>query len=237
MFIPNEETQTYWFNHKSQDHTQFELLGVVIGLAIYNGIILDLKFPAYVYKKLLLKNDYSLEDLKSVNLTLYTGLKHVVEYNGKNIEEDYGLVFQITYDYFETKETYDLLPNGQDIPVTNENRMQYVQLYLDYLLRDSVSVQINDFVKGFKEVCNAQAFDLFTPCELQLIVCGSPNLDFLELEKCTKYENGFTNDDPTIIYFWEIVHAFSMEQKKEIIVFLLQAQIVHQLEDLEKWIS
>lgn len=64
MFI---ESQTYWFNHKSQDIIQYELLGCVTGLAIYNGIILDLKFPAFVYKKLLLQNTYDLEDLKDVS--------------------------------------------------------------------------------------------------------------------------------------------------------------------------
>jgi hypothetical protein len=35
----------------------------------------------------------------------------------------------------------------------------------------------------------AQAFELFTPHELQLIVCGSPNLDFLELEKGIAFAN------------------------------------------------
>lgn len=61
------ESQTYWFNHKSQDLIQYELLGCVIGLAIYNGIILDLKFPSLVYKKLLHRNSYDLEDLKDVS--------------------------------------------------------------------------------------------------------------------------------------------------------------------------
>jgi len=59
----------------------------------------------------------------------------------------------------------------------------------------------------------------FSPSELQLIVCGSPDLDFLELAKGATYENGFTKDDPTIKWLWEIVHEYSLEQKKEIIIF------------------
>lgn len=42
----------YFFDHRSQDINEFYLLGTVLGLAIYNGIILDLHFPQVVYKKL-----------------------------------------------------------------------------------------------------------------------------------------------------------------------------------------
>jgi len=50
MFLQDSETQTYWFNHKSDDIEEFGLLGNVVALAIYNGVILDLHFPLIVYK-------------------------------------------------------------------------------------------------------------------------------------------------------------------------------------------
>lgn len=37
-------------------------MGMIVGLAFYNGIMLDLKFPQIFYKKLLMK-----EDDKSLN--------------------------------------------------------------------------------------------------------------------------------------------------------------------------
>lgn len=33
--------------------TQFYLIGLILGLAIYNSIILDVRFPPSIYKKLL----------------------------------------------------------------------------------------------------------------------------------------------------------------------------------------
>lgn len=54
MFTYNEETRTFWFNPVSLDtQDEFELVGVILGLAIYNGVILDVHFPLVVYKKLL----------------------------------------------------------------------------------------------------------------------------------------------------------------------------------------
>lgn len=82
-------------------------------------------------------------------------MKALIDYQGKNLKDDFDLDFQITYDYYETKETYDLLPNGASIPVDETNKDQYIQLYLDYLLKSSVEIQINAFVNGFKAICNS----------------------------------------------------------------------------------
>lgn len=54
MFIYQETTRTFWFSHLSLElESEYELVGSVLGLAIYNGVILDVHFPPVVYKKLL----------------------------------------------------------------------------------------------------------------------------------------------------------------------------------------
>ncbi|OMJ21614.1 putative E3 ubiquitin-protein ligase HERC4 [Smittium culicis] len=60
-FDPESKTRAMWFNPASfetSDH--YFLSGVIVGLAIYNGIVLDLKFPAAIYKKLMNINVYDL---------------------------------------------------------------------------------------------------------------------------------------------------------------------------------
>jgi len=54
MFLYNEEQRYYWFNCDSiESPIKFELVGIILGLAIYNGVILDVHFPLVVYKKLM----------------------------------------------------------------------------------------------------------------------------------------------------------------------------------------
>jgi len=60
---------------------------------------------------------------------------------------------------------------------------------------------------------------LFLPEELELLVCGDPTLDFDALEEGTYYDNGFTAEHPTVKAFWEIVHSFTLEQKKRLLFF------------------
>lgn len=54
MFDYNEESKLYWFKKDTFEiPLKFELIGIILGLAIYNGHILDIHFPLAVYKKLL----------------------------------------------------------------------------------------------------------------------------------------------------------------------------------------
>ena len=54
MFVVDEELRLFWFNRSSlENEREFELIGMLLGVAIYNGVILDLRFPHVVYKKLM----------------------------------------------------------------------------------------------------------------------------------------------------------------------------------------
>ena len=52
MFVHDDELRQFWFSRQSlETEREFELIGILLGVAIYNGVILDLRFPHVVYKK------------------------------------------------------------------------------------------------------------------------------------------------------------------------------------------
>ena len=54
MFHFYESSGVFWFSGASMDNIrEFNLVGVLMGLAVYNSIILDIRFPLVCYKKLL----------------------------------------------------------------------------------------------------------------------------------------------------------------------------------------
>jgi E3 ubiquitin-protein ligase HECTD2 len=54
MFISYDTSGVYWFNGASNDNIrEYNLVGILMGLAVYNAIILDIRFPLVCYKKLL----------------------------------------------------------------------------------------------------------------------------------------------------------------------------------------
>ena len=54
----------------------------------------------------------------------------------------------------------DLKPNGASIPVTNANRQEFVDLYIKWLLTESVAKQFDAFARGFHRVCGGQALSV-----------------------------------------------------------------------------
>lgn len=111
-------------------------------------------------------------------------------------------------------------PNGSNIPVTQENKQEYVNLYVDYVFNKSVQNQYDAFHKGFMKVCDGRVLQLFHSHELMAIVIGNENYDWHALEEAAEYKNGYKSSDPTIRHFWEVIHEMSLEDKKKFLLFL-----------------
>lgn len=60
----------------------FELVGMILGLAIYNTTLLDLKFPQVMYQKLLAPPNYefeSINELAEIEPDFYKSFKFIME--------------------------------------------------------------------------------------------------------------------------------------------------------------
>eukprot|EP01026_Neomeris_dumetosa_P019794 TRINITY_DN179_c0_g2_i1.p1 TRINITY_DN179_c0_g2~~TRINITY_DN179_c0_g2_i1.p1 ORF type:complete len:402 (-),score=49.50 TRINITY_DN179_c0_g2_i1:226-1260(-) len=224
MFSYDQGTRTYWFRtHLELDVEQkleYELIGIICGLAIYNGVLLDVHFPLVVYKKLLGQTP-TLADLKRTFPDLGHGLQQLLDFEG-DVENTFLRDFTIEQESFEEMVVKELKPGGADIPVTSENREEYVQAYVQFVLSDSVSQQFESFSNGFKKVCDLgpkRVLSLFRAEELEQLVCGLPHLDFRALEQNTKYDGGYGKDHPSIRMFWEIINELTLSQKKKFLAF------------------
>lgn len=87
------------------------------------------------------------------------------------------------------------------IPLTNENRQEFVSLFVEYHLNRCVAKQFDAFKRGFDLVVNGPAFAIFTPEELELLVCGEPTLDFEELV-CQKNRVGKQAGTDAFFFFF-----------------------------------
>ena len=219
MFNYNDKTRLYWFNHYTfEPKIKYELIGVIFGLAIYNNIILDVKFPLVVYKKILgIKPN--IEDMKECDPELYNNLIFLINSKDKNLKEDLETDFTVIDDKFGEKLVIPLKPNGENIMVDNDNKDEYVELYLDWYFNKSIDIVFNSFEKGFYRVFNRDLCKILSPEELELIICGTQKLDFTELKNACNYEE-YTKDSETIKYFWEILLEFNEDEKKHFLSFV-----------------
>ena len=61
---------------------------------------------------------------------------------------------------------------------------------------------------------------MWTPQELEQLICGQKSLDFTELKEYCVYANGFQPESELIRWFWEIVlEELSDQQRADLLTF------------------
>jgi hypothetical protein len=92
-------------------------------------------------------------------------------------------------------------------------------LYTKFLLVDSIYPQYGSFESGFMRVMENSSLELLRPDELELLVVGTPDLDFSELEKKVEYEGGYDKHSPVIKHFWNFIKNADKETKERFLKF------------------
>ena len=77
-----QDSGTFWFNASSvEDRDAFVFMGLVVGLAIYNSVLLDCPLPQALYRKLL-GQQCTLRDLDDMDPVLGKSLGQLLSYEG-----------------------------------------------------------------------------------------------------------------------------------------------------------
>ncbi|KAK6029268.1 HECT-domain protein, partial [Ostertagia ostertagi] len=187
MFVEDPDSHLVWFSgYDVEEVNYYKMVGILCGLAVYNSVLVAFPFPLALYK-ILLGQQPTLEDLTELSPIEGRSLQDLLDYQGDDFEDVFCLNFTISYAAFGSTETLDLRPGGADIPVTQSNKVDYVQRYVHHRLcigrNGEVERQAAAFRDGFKLVLNSRIVAFFQPRELMELVIGNENYDWSELRK------------------------------------------------------
>lgn len=155
-FHPN---RTSWVNNEHLSF--FKFIGRIIGKALYEGRVLDCHFSRAVYKvwvphdnhtshianikQKMLGKSVSVKDMETLDLDYYKSLVWMLE---NDITDIITESFSIEVEDYGDKKVIDLVPNGRNTPVTEENKHDYVRMMVEYRLLTSVQEQMEHFLRG-----------------------------------------------------------------------------------------
>ena len=159
--------------------------------------------------------DYN--DLEALEPEYYNSLKSILEVPIEALGLE--LTFSAETQTFGKIETIDLVPNGRNISVTDENKLDYVQLIAQHRMTTGIKSQIDAFLRGFYELVPAELISIFSPTELELLICGLPNVDIDELRMNTDYHQ-YRATDSCIQWLWDVLKDFSREDKASFLLFV-----------------
>ncbi|XP_028140389.1 E3 ubiquitin-protein ligase HUWE1 isoform X3 [Diabrotica virgifera virgifera] len=211
---------TYMINSSSHYNTNhlcyYKFVGRVIAKAIYDNKLLECYFTRSFYKHILgIPVKYT--DMESEDYSFYRGLVYLMENHVKNIGLE--LTFSTEISEFGVTETRDLIPNGRHIPVTEENKMEYVRLVCQMKMTGAIKQQLHSFLEGFYDIIPKRLISIFNEQELELLISGLPNVDIDDLKANTEYHKYQTNS-LQIQWFWRALRSFDQADRAKFLQFV-----------------
>ena len=141
---------------------------------------------------------------------------------GDDFEDVFENTFSVEYEVFGEKRIDALVDGGAEKALTAENRVEFVEAYLDYKLNKSVKRVFDAFRNGFWKVADGTSAlkQLFEAKELEYLICGTQDFDFDALQRITKYD-GFEGGKKheVVKWFWEVVATFTDDEKSQLLAF------------------
>ncbi|KAI9824603.1 MAG: hypothetical protein M1832_001693 [Thelocarpon impressellum] len=193
----------------------FKFIGRIIGKALYEGRVLDCHFSRAVYKRILGK-PVSVKDMETLDLDYYKSLRWMLE---NDITDIIDVNFAVQSEAFGESQTIDLKESGRNIPVTEENKQEYVRLVVEYRLTVSIQEQLEHFLRGFHDIVPAELISIFNEQELELLISGLPDIDVDDWKNNTEYHN-YSASSSQIQWFWRAVRSFDKEERAKLLQFV-----------------
>lgn len=193
----------------------FHFAGRIIGIAVFHGHHVDGGFTTPFYK-MLLNKAITLSDIEGVDPELHRSLTWMLE---NSIDGVLDAAFSVEHSSFGVLRNHELKPGGKDITVTEENKREYVKLYVNYRFMRGIEQQFLALQKGFHELIPPQFLRPFDERELELVIGGLGQIDINDWKLHTRLKH-CTPETPVVKWFWQIVESYGEEMRARLLQFV-----------------
>ncbi|XP_014468259.1 PREDICTED: E3 ubiquitin-protein ligase Nedd-4 isoform X1 [Dinoponera quadriceps] len=193
----------------------FKFIGRIAGMAVYHGKLLDAFFIRPFYKMMLGKA-IDLKDMESVDSEYYNSLLWIKENDPSELE----LTFCLDEESFGHTSQRELKPDGANIPLTDENKDEYISLVIQWRFVSRVQEQMNAFLEGFNALIPPTLVKIFDEHELELLMCGIQHIDVKDWKQNTLYKGDYHANHLVVQWFWRVVLSFSNEMRSRLLQFV-----------------
>ncbi|CAM9945686.1 unnamed protein product, partial [Discosporangium mesarthrocarpum] len=209
-----------------------EFLGKLVGMAVRHGLQMGLDLPSTVWRPLVCL-PLSLVHLRSIDeLATKKGLEEEVKTSKKGMEKLKDNSSKPNESAAVPQEWEELnftthLSDGSEVPLIPGGEQEAVRLdnWSDYVQRSEVcrlgesSPMLRAFREGLATVLPVELFAIFTPTELERLVCGVRQVDVGLLQQCTEYEDTDAAS-PHVEYFWEVMREMLPSERTAFLRFV-----------------
>jgi len=186
----------------------YEFLGMLMGVSIRTSETLNIELPSLVWKQLLYQK-VNLQDLEGIDKLCIQALTNVKESTKDQFE---SLSIEKFTTLLSNGKEVEVKPGGKSIPVTHSVREEFVDLSISTRLHEA-DQQIASIRKGLNKVVSANLLSLFSWYDLEILTCGTPDVNLDTLRKHTIYR-GISAHSPLIKNFWRCLESFNNTERQ-----------------------
>ncbi|XP_063825049.1 E3 ubiquitin-protein ligase SMURF2 [Ostrinia nubilalis] len=193
----------------------FHFAGRILGVALFHGHQLDAAFTAPFYKQLL-GRAITLRDIREVDPELHRSLSWMLE---NSIAGVIDTTFSVECSSFGAVRSVELRPGGAAEPVTDQNKREYVRLYVAHRFTRGAERQWLALQRGLTDIIPPQLLRPLSPRDLQPLLAGRSDLDPADWRRHTRLKH-VAPDAPLVGWFWEVVEEFDAEMRARLLQFV-----------------
>jgi hypothetical protein len=107
--------------------------------------------------------------------------------------------------------------------VTGENLREYFTLQLERLLIGQVNLQLTRLLQGLYDVVPQHLLIMFDFQELELLLCGLPNIDVDDWVAHTEYRGKYERqglEHKVVKWFWQCIRDLTAEERAKLLQFV-----------------
>ena len=140
----------------------------------------------------------------------------------EGLEQTFSYEIEILGQYV----TRELVPNGYEVIVTDENRQEFIDKLCEAKVRGEVKEELEVFKRGFNRIVPAEFLSLMTPSELQLTIAGISVIDIEEMKKTAEYPDFDEDEDSGFkANIWEVLSELSQKELFLLIYFISGSKV------------
>ena len=155
-----------------------------------------------------------MKDLEEYDPQIYNSLQLYANYD---FTDDDDIRFEYTNSDCETVE---LMEGGKEIKVTNDNKMDYIDEIFNYVLKYSVQKQSAAFCKGFESFIKHNDIRIFSPVELNILICGIPEINIDDLKQNVEFIHPFNAETKVVKLFFKAISKWDNEKLAKLLYFI-----------------
>ncbi|KAK2718749.1 hypothetical protein QYM36_005923 [Artemia franciscana] len=113
----------------------------------------------------------------------------------------------------------ELVRGGKSKPVSDENKIEYINALARYRLVTKVKSETQAFLKGFNALVPEDLTMIFDEKELELLLCGVSEYDVEEFRKHCTVSGCSPKFQKVLRWFWTIVGNYTQEEMARLVQF------------------